>query len=101
MEPPDQRRAVHAIMMAVTLVRVLARQHCDDGAIAMLVWNGLALLGSRRRVRVPAAIVVRGGGQRRWRLPHRIASPAPEPDRADIGQWRPLEPYVLEARPWT
>ncbi len=99
---PEQR-AVHAILLVVTLARMLGCHALDDGAIAMLVWNTLALVGLGRVARLPRAIALRGGG-RHWRsmLPGRLVPLmcCPDPVLADIGQWRPLEPYVLESRPW-
>ena len=101
-----ERRAVHAILLLVTVAKVMASHILDDGAIVMLVWNGLALLRIGRAAHIPMAIVRRYRGSRPWRamFPRRQRlrpTPPPEPEPWDVGQWRPLEPYVLESRPWT
>ena len=92
-----ERCAIHAILLVLTIAKVMASQRCSDPATAMLVWNALGLLHLPRGVRVPRAIA----SPRAWRWPRRLGRLTRREDPDAVARWRPLEPYVLEMRPWT
>jgi len=63
----------------------------------MLVWNALGLLRIPRADGIPRAIA----SPRAWRWPSPLRQLTRREDPDAVARWRPLEPYVLEMRPWT
>jgi hypothetical protein len=58
-------RYLYAMLLAITLVRVVFARAVNDGAAAMLGWSATGLLLTRRAPRIPRAILVASGSASR------------------------------------